>query len=105
MNKHHGQILEYQIRRNGFNITDLAKKLKVDRRSLYNWFKSEYLRHDIILKIGLIIRHDFSIEIPEHFDQVEFLIKNKVEIHADIVKYKEMYIALLEKYNALLLER
>ncbi|MDB5019809.1 MAG: hypothetical protein JWQ28_936, partial [Pedobacter sp.] len=44
MSKHYGQILERAIRRNGNSISDVARLLNINRRSVYNWFNQAQLR-------------------------------------------------------------
>ncbi|WP_454802901.1 hypothetical protein [Mucilaginibacter phyllosphaerae] len=107
MSKHQGQIVEYVVRRNGYSLSDLANELKVNRRTIYNWFKSETLRTDIIFNVGKVVRHDFSNEFPEIFVTEEFEFKAKyfspnIET-AQENSYKDKYITLLEKYNDLLI--
>ena len=102
--KHHGQIVEYLIRRNGYNLSDLAKLLKVNRRTLYNWFKQPQLKSDVIFHIGKIIRHDFSVEFPELFLPEQFDVIQKpiyIQRQSDINNndWKDKYCNLLEKYN------
>ncbi|MFA6082880.1 hypothetical protein [Mucilaginibacter sp.] len=100
--KHHGQIVEYLIRRNGYNLSDLAKSLKVNRRTIYNWFKQPQLKCDIIFHIGRIIRHDFSVEFPELFLPEQFDLIQKptyIKQQLDINDWKDKYCNLLEKYN------
>lgn len=67
MKEHYGEIVEYVVRKNGVSITELADGLNVNRRTVYNYFQNKFLKQDIILKIGLLIRHDFSRELPELF--------------------------------------
>jgi AcrR family transcriptional regulator len=110
MNAHHGQLIEYTIRRNGYSISDLARELCINRRSIYNYFKSPKIRHDVLLSIGKILRHDFSRELPGVFTQAEINhMNNPVKefkypefISAETDEYKEKYLSLLEKYNDLL---
>ena len=109
MEKHHGQTVEYIIRRNGFSLSELAKQLKVNRRSLYNWFQNKYLKRSVIHSIGQIIRHDFSKEFPELFLKDDFNFEMKIKDHNSLIDtnestYKDKYISLLEKYNEILLE-
>ncbi|WP_454802316.1 hypothetical protein [Mucilaginibacter phyllosphaerae] len=108
MEKHYGKIVEYTVRKNGYNITDLANKTFVNRRSIYNWFNQPNLRADIIYKIGCIIRHDFSKDFPELFDSNEFNVITEVksphlkfDSNAD---WQLKYIKLLEQYNSKLIE-
>ena len=107
MDNHYGQIVEYVVRKNGHSITDLATALDVNRRSIYNYFQNPNLKYDIIYKIGLIIRHDFSKEFPELFTSDQFEVKPKhfritpstIAGNSSITHWKDKYIELLETYN------
>ncbi|AMR30096.1 hypothetical protein A0256_01025 [Mucilaginibacter sp. PAMC 26640] len=108
MDQHHGQIVEYVVRKNGYSITDLATQLNVKRRSIYNYFQTPNLKYDIIYKIGLIVRHDFSKEFPHLFTTDQFdLKKNRRDQNFKSLSeeksgsdfWKDKYIKLLEVYN------
>jgi predicted transcriptional regulator len=113
MEKHYGQIVEYRVRKNGHSISALAKTLKVNRRSIYNWFNQRHLKKDVILSIGCAIKHDFSEEIPEMFSPEDFNCclyahvnnaNEAAETYAENERYKNKYVALLEQYNQLLVD-
>ena len=108
MEKHHGQIVERVVRNKGFNITALAKGLSISRRSLYNRFQSDNIKRDIIYAIGVIIRHDFSKEFPELFDEEQMIVEENPDDYAEDAEsnqsYKEKYLNLLESYNDLLID-
>ncbi|SKB30743.1 hypothetical protein SAMN05660226_00656 [Parapedobacter luteus] len=70
--KHHGKTIERVIRVHQISISELARLLNVDRRSIYNWFDKPHLRSEIIFKIGYAIKYDFSKEFPELFSDDEF---------------------------------
>lgn len=105
MEKHYGQVVEYIVRRNGYSITDLAEGMDLNRRTLYNYFQSKFLKYDVIHKIGLIVRHDFSKEFPELFKSDQFEIKPvsrprvSSTVSTDDEYWKDKYIQLLETYN------
>jgi hypothetical protein len=101
MDKHYGQIVEFVVRRTGYNISTLSNRLNVNRRSIYNWFNNKYLKEDIILKIGIIIQHDFSKEFPELFSPVDFQPINYATKEINET-FKDKYIALLEEHTKLL---
>ncbi|AMR30039.1 hypothetical protein A0256_00725 [Mucilaginibacter sp. PAMC 26640] len=112
MNSHDGQIIEFVVRKEGYNLTDLAKEINVNRRTIYNWFQSKSLKDNIIKTIGLTIRHDFSSEFSERFTPNDFdfkILSRKAGVVTfsivdnDSDKWKDKYIILLEKYNELLL--
>jgi transcriptional regulator with XRE-family HTH domain len=105
-----GQIVERVVRRNKVSISELARRMQVNRRSVYNWFDQKSLKIDIICKIGHVLNYDFSADFPEAFGEhssssIENLESNDVNelkqpnsVHYWMVKY----ISLLEKYNKLL---
>lgn len=112
MEKHYGEIIERTIRRNGYSISELSRLMKVNRRSIYNWFNQPKFKAEIIFKIGCALRHDFSNEFPELFSSDEFQkIFNSSRISTtdfladedEKVNYwKDKYINLLEEYNQIL---
>lgn len=107
---HQGQIIEHAVRKNGYNISDLARGLDINRRSVYNYFASPRLKPNLILQIGSILRHDFRKDFPELYTQeneqlhAPKVAKSPVVIIDEELEYKEKYISLLEKYNELLKE-
>jgi transcriptional regulator with XRE-family HTH domain len=114
MELHHGQTIERIIRRNGYSITELARLTSVNRRSVYNWFNQRHLKPEIIYRIGTVINYDFSTVFPglfvnEDFNQPGRPGKVASESGANIlpednIVWKDKYIALLERYNELLLD-
>jgi AcrR family transcriptional regulator len=114
MNTHQGEVIEKLIRRDGHSLTDVAAKLGVNRRSLYNWFTQKDLKQETIYKIGHVIQHDFSIEFPDIFSSKDFIFnpastarerffyKESEVNHTDTPDWREKYIDLLEKFNDLL---
>lgn len=103
MNKHHGKTIEYTLRKNDYNISDLAKSMNVNRRTLYNWFNHETIKKDIVFRIGCIIRHDFSTQFPEMFSSEEFSVINRPKkqqlLGSDGNFWKNKYLLLLNEYN------
>ena len=108
MDKHFGNIVEYNVRKKGFNISELAKALQANRRSVYNWFNQRHLKQEIIVRIGCAIEHDFSVELPELFTRFDFpkikspIIAPELPDDNDPNLYQDKYIVLLETYNNLL---
>jgi AcrR family transcriptional regulator len=113
MADHYGQTVEYIVRKNGYSITELAQGLGVNRRTIYNYFQSKYLKLHIIQKIGLLVRHDFSKEFPAMFTSEQFkpqtnVVNNAVySVNTDYNEddWKDKYIQLLEHYNSVLSKR
>lgn len=108
---HMGEILEHVVRRDRMGISELARRLNVSRRTMYNWFEMDRLSIEIIRRIGLVIGHDFSAEFPEEFakksdyvDGESFTdIQNSLDPPPTAVYYwMDRYIKLLEKFNTVL---
>ena len=100
MTKHQGKIVEYIIRRKGYNISQLAIELHIDRRTLYNLFQSQNLKTNFVQKLGKLIGHDFSIELPELFISGEL---KEETINTDTSNlYQKKYIDLLGNYNVMI---
>jgi len=108
---HMGEVLERIVRRDRMGISELARRLGVSRRTMYNWFETEQISIEIIRRIGLIIGHDFSAEFPDEFakksefaDGESFFDGQGAQEQPGTVVYYWMdkYIKLLEKFNTLL---
>ena len=111
MDIHHGQIVELVVRREGYNISELARLAKVNRRSVYYWFNQQYLKTELIYQIGVHIKHDFSVEFPhlfkpDDFAQVDYQrgpkSGNELSHQNEVSYWKDQYLETLEKYNLLL---
>ena len=108
----YGQILEHVVRRDRMGISEIARKLNVSRRTLYNWFEMKNLNFNIICRIGVIIGHDFSKEFPEEFEKRKIYSKDDHIIESDgnfmprlqdpIYYWMDRYIKLLENFNSVL---
>ncbi|MBE9582919.1 hypothetical protein IM792_00520 [Mucilaginibacter sp. JRF] len=104
---HHGELLEHAVRSRGISLTDLANELNVNRRTIYNWFESPFLKKAIMYRIGLTINHDFSAEFPQYFTSEDFSNdkvrhSNSLVANNQTTEWKDKYIDLLERYNLLL---
>jgi hypothetical protein len=111
MSRHYGEILERAIRRSGNSISDVARLLNINRRSVYNWFNQQQLKPEIFYKIGHVIHYDFSVDLPDLFSPEDFLVKPRLTVNyrgqlteerENELSWKEKYIELLERHNALL---
>ncbi len=112
MSVHHGKIVEHCIRNLGINISDLARNLSVDRKTVYNWFKQPLLSGELVKQIGIHISHDFEAELPALFSADETktsqpALKSKeasvVSLNNSVFHdWQGKYISLLEKHTKLL---
>ena len=104
-----GEIVELVIRRHGLSITEVSRRLQVSRRSVYNWFTQQNLSLNIICRIGEILDYDFSIDMPDLFNNSEDQKANKQHFKQTMGDYqnsasywRNKYISLLEKHNEML---
>jgi DNA-binding phage protein len=107
----HGSILEKAVRKDCMGISEIARKLQVSRRTLYNWFESENIDFEIFYKVGIVTGHDFSKEVPgfeEEKKRFDGNFQNQLSALGDnannVFYWMERYIQLLEKYNSILRE-
>ena len=98
---HKGQVIQKAVKQSGISITQLAKKIRKSRQSIYNIFESQNVPIDLILAIGKAIHYDFSKDFKQlktYSTKVDPMVAEE-----DNVEYwKQKYISLLEEYNQLL---
>jgi transcriptional regulator with XRE-family HTH domain len=106
-----GEIVEHAVRRQNVNISELSRRMKVNRRTLYNWFQQKSLNADVICGIGQVINYDFSKDFNEELEASKLKSKERVlnpKINKEYVAqesvyyWMEKYITLLEDYKKLL---
>lgn len=107
MELNNGAIVEHAIRRQNVNISELSRRMKVNRKTLYNWFQNKKLDTEVIRKIGQVINYDFSNDLHISLSQdAENDFAEKAGIQSDspdsIYYWMEKYISLLEDYKRLL---
>lgn len=56
---HIGQLIEEELHRQERSVTWFAKRLYCDRTNVYNIFKRQSLDTDLLLRISIILDHDF----------------------------------------------
>lgn len=109
--KHAGNIVESIIRKQGHNISKLAKYMKISRCTLYNWFEQDTLPFDILVRIGSYTNYDFSSDFPEVFRSSSYAkiehhpLQNPSTENEKIDYWIRKYILLLEKYNECLINQ
>jgi transcriptional regulator with XRE-family HTH domain len=100
-----GAIVERVVRRSGISIAELARRIKVDRRSIYYWFKQENLDAVTITKLGRALSYDFKQDFPDMaLEENETFIPSLAPTE-EVLHWKTKYIGLLENYNYLLQEQ
>lgn len=103
-----GEIVELAVRRKNVNISELSRRLHINRRTLYNWFRQKKLHTDVICEIGKVINYDFSNDFEEEFRQLtgkdDLMVLNvdhRLNPPDSVYYWMEKYIALLEDYKKL----
>lgn len=107
-----GKILEKVFKISGLSLTELSKRVGYDRTTVYRHFAKQNLEFTILLKYGKALNHDFSFEFPEllnYFSKLEEpMTSYSSSTLAEALKerdfWKDKYIALLEKYNSLIIK-
>lgn len=102
--QHRGEILKKAVKESGYSITKLAKRINKSRQHIYNLFLNPDVNPDTLVEIGKVIGHDFTSEINFFQGFEEPRIKYN-KLNEEVLHWKNRYINLLEKYNALLEER
>ena len=110
--KHHGEILEEAVKKSGISITALADKVGYSRSAYYKHIIDAYLPFDILEQYGKVLKHDFSIDLPEmkklrfEEDPEEYAQPTSIEQAVQQRDYwRNKYYGLLEKHQQLLEER
>lgn len=100
----HGLIVEKAVRRSGLSISEIGRLLKVNRRSIYNYFNQQRLSIDIIASFERVLNYDFSQEIPE-YSKYKLKQAPVSKEFGEVNAWKLKYLELLEKYNDILLKQ
>ena len=79
MDKKIGQIIEERVRLQNMDVTELAKKIGVERRKAYNIIKRESIDTNLLKKIGQILNYDFFQDLLEEKTKQEIALKSKID--------------------------
>ena len=106
---HKGEIIKEAVQESGMTVTQVAKGLRVTRKTVYNIFERMDVDNATILKIGAIIHHDFSEKFPKlktffitEDPQEKYNTRDVSQLRTEVDYWKGKYITLLEEYNKLL---
>ncbi len=100
--QHIGDIVK-KVLKEVTTYTSLAKESGISRPTLGKYLKMADMPFDIVIKIGNIIRYDFTNDISEI---KSYAIKNKLKIYVDedkhfMAKYSKECYNILVEYDAL----
>lgn len=93
--KHRGDFMKSLVDRYDYNHTKLAEELRVQRGTIYNWFKKE----DLDLTRCKQIADVLNVDLREYIPAIAPFYGREVDIENET--YKEKYYELLEKYSRL----
>jgi len=62
---HHGNILQSAMKTAGISASELARRMKMARKTLYNRFESEKIDFYELVRFGKVLDYDFSKDVPE----------------------------------------
>ena len=102
--QHNGMMLEQAIRNSGIPIAELARILKVNRKTIYNWFHQRHLNMRVIYKVNAIIECQIFSDFPFLGSQEvkESTVPARLEHDKTPDFWRNKYYKLLEDYNKLL---
>ena len=103
MEEHRGKILETAIREKGYSFSAAAKRMKVSRRTLYNYFDDPDLAWQKIIDFDKTLVLGLTSKFTE---MSKYTLLQSSDISTvnenDSDYWKNKYIALLERYTKLL---
>jgi hypothetical protein len=108
--KDRGQALSVQVQKDERTREQIAKKAGYSRSAYYKHIKDPQLEYHILTKYGIVLQFDFSIQFPDMpkyaiaQDPEEMIYgkpTNMEDAYRIIDLWREKYIRLSDKYNAL----
>jgi transcriptional regulator with XRE-family HTH domain len=107
MIEHRGEFVKQKCLDSGISQLKIAKSCGVARNTVINWFETAKLPLDKILKVGKVIKYDFTRDFPEMLnvvreDQEDYGNKAFSRLREEAETWKNKYLDLLEQHNLLL---
>jgi AcrR family transcriptional regulator len=104
MGKHRGQVLESALRSLGLKMTHVALRMKISRRTLYNYFQDDKLSDYKMEQFD----STFNLNLSSYYTKPRNYNLNNPPIEANESdsndSWKAKYLDLLERYARLLEE-
>ena len=101
MKIHVGHTVEQAVRSSGMSITALAEKLKVSRKTIYNYFEDEDLDDHTVMRfekiLNVAILPESTLQEKNHRSEGGWSSSEK-----EAAYWRAKYIDLLERYTQLL---
>jgi hypothetical protein len=94
------------VQASAINITQMVKRMGISRSTYYNHCQQPNLSLEKLAQYGQVIKHDFSVELPEMKQysveeaEVPYIIpKTMDEAMAQRDYWRERYYGLLERFH------
>ncbi len=105
--QHRGKVIKEAVKKSGYKVVDIIKKLDISRNTLYYKFRNAKVDYDFIVRLGRIINYDFSIDFPELNLYKEPCLddqdkKDWYDKKVSLAKLEKKYDHLLKKVDSLL---
>lgn len=106
---HRGELLQAAIQQSDLSIKQITDRAGYSRSSYYNHKVDPNLSFDILMRYGKVLKYDFAADIPgmQKYHYNDDVIprpqpKTFQEAIEDRDYWRDKYVALLEKYNAVI---
>lgn len=102
---HRGDLLDRIVKSSAISIKMLTARLGYSRTTYYNHIRNKDLPLEILNKYGRALGYDFSQDIPEMPETLNFINTIPLSIEEAVRQrdiWKARYYELLEKHNAYL---
>lgn len=67
---HIGELVKSQLKKRGIRTSWVAEQLNYHRNNLYKMFQKEWVDTDLLMKISILINHDFFADISRYYQIV-----------------------------------
>ena len=67
---HLGHIIFEEIKRQNHTVKWFAEQINCERTNCYCIFKRKYIDVYLLLRISMVLQHNFFRELAEHFESV-----------------------------------
>jgi hypothetical protein len=99
-----GEIVKNEVNRSGKKKTQIAKEIPLSRTHLDNILNDDYMELEYLIKIGKVIRHDFTEQLPEaskHIvgePEVAYETLNSSQLKNELLEMQRKYTVLQDDY-------
>lgn len=94
---HHGQAIDFAIKQSHLHLSDVADKMKVNRRTVYNWLQKEQLSDATISRIGDALGFNLYDKYPSVFIKKPAIVGAAKPENENNGTFSDRYISCLER--------